>query len=539
MGYEAALIGIFIAAPLMILLWVRQAAARIAGRPPHPAAQLETGAAVGAIILAAGGVFVWLNQFPLNHDTSWYLVATRKWMNGAELYRDIIEVNPPLAFYLTRPGLWIADLAGIGARTGMLLFLSGLICLSLFIVQGLLAEVAITPAQRRGMLAAAAAGLLILPLGVFGQREHIMTVLALPYLTGKMLRPMGLRTSTARDVGLAAFAVAGLCLKPHFLALPLFLTLLEMRRSRSMRPLIAADNLAIGLGVLAYLALIMLLHPAYVGQIVPMAMLVYGAFGASVASVIVNTALASMPLALFLWWRARMSGNVEAAAQVLVSALLSFVLIYFVQFTGFRYQSLPVELGSLLVAAWILASCYSSVRRSPGQAIVAVAILWLTVGTSIIAGPYRADHIAYLEAALPGELSGRKMMVFSTNVSHGFPFVLETGAIWTSRYPALWLIPGAVTNLAAADCEAAPQRCEALNDVLAYARDTAVEDFITHPPDLVLVDKRQAKSYFDGLEFDYIAFMSTDQKFAAAWTEYAYYGDTLIFEIWRRRPGDR
>jgi hypothetical protein len=529
----------------MILLWVRQAAARIAGRPPHPAAQLETGAAVGAIILAVGGVFVWLNQFPLNHDTSWYLVATRKWMNGAELYRDIIEVNPPLAFYLTRPGLWIADLVGVGARTGMLLFLSGLICLSLFIVQSLLAEVAITPAQRRGMLAAAAAGLLILPLGVFAQREHIMTVLALPYLIGKMLRPMGLRTSTARDVGLAVFAVAGLCLKPHFLALPLFLTLLEMRRSRSMRPLIAADNLAIGLGVVAYLALIMLLHPAYVAQIIPMAMLVYGAYGLPAINVILNPALAAMLLALVLWHGAAVSGNtgmsgsVKAATHVLAAAVMAFGLSYFVQFTGYRYQSLPIELASLLVVSWILASCHSSVLRRPARAIAAAAVLWLTLGASMMTGHYRSDYLDEMMAALPGDISGRGVMAFSGSVALTFPLVLETGAIWTSRYPALWLIPGAVTNLAAADCEASPQRCEALNDVLAYARDTVVEDFITHRPDLVLVDKRQAKSYFDGLEFDYIDFMSMDQKFAAAWTEYAYHGDILIFEIWQRRPGDR
>ncbi|MGQ3393437.1 MAG: hypothetical protein ACT6S1_22400 [Blastomonas fulva] len=30
-----------------------------------------------------------------------YLVATGMWFDGAQLYRDIAENNPPLSFYLT------------------------------------------------------------------------------------------------------------------------------------------------------------------------------------------------------------------------------------------------------------------------------------------------------------------------------------------------------------------------------------------------------------------------------------------------------
>ena len=35
----------------------------------------------------------------INHDTAWYLYATRAWLDGAQLYVDIVEVNPPLSFY--------------------------------------------------------------------------------------------------------------------------------------------------------------------------------------------------------------------------------------------------------------------------------------------------------------------------------------------------------------------------------------------------------------------------------------------------------
>jgi len=42
----------------------------------------------------------------LHSDVSWYLVATERFVNGARLYQDVIEVNPPLAFYLMARPCW-------------------------------------------------------------------------------------------------------------------------------------------------------------------------------------------------------------------------------------------------------------------------------------------------------------------------------------------------------------------------------------------------------------------------------------------------
>ncbi len=49
----------------------------------------------------------------LNHDSAWALYVGQAMMDGAQLYQDIIEINPPLAFALAVPPVWIANLAGI------------------------------------------------------------------------------------------------------------------------------------------------------------------------------------------------------------------------------------------------------------------------------------------------------------------------------------------------------------------------------------------------------------------------------------------
>ena len=42
--------------------------------------------------------FIYLLSIPMNHDTSWLLEATRRWVEGGRLYVDIVEINPPLIF---------------------------------------------------------------------------------------------------------------------------------------------------------------------------------------------------------------------------------------------------------------------------------------------------------------------------------------------------------------------------------------------------------------------------------------------------------
>ena len=71
---------------------------------------LYFGAMLAALVVA---LLVHRLGATLNHDSAWYLDATSRWLNGAALYRDIIEVNPPLAFFLTAPALWLSGITGL------------------------------------------------------------------------------------------------------------------------------------------------------------------------------------------------------------------------------------------------------------------------------------------------------------------------------------------------------------------------------------------------------------------------------------------
>lgn len=96
---------------------------------------------VAALLLA----FLWDRQ--INHDTAWYLIATRKWLDGARLYVDIYEVNPPLNFYFTVPPVLLADATGMSPANAQYAVLCAAIALSLALCRRVMPVEAPPPRQ--------------------------------------------------------------------------------------------------------------------------------------------------------------------------------------------------------------------------------------------------------------------------------------------------------------------------------------------------------------------------------------------------------
>ena len=53
---------------------------------------------------------------PLNTDVSWLIVVCERMLDGQHLYRDIIEINPPMAAFAYLPGVALARVLGIDPR---------------------------------------------------------------------------------------------------------------------------------------------------------------------------------------------------------------------------------------------------------------------------------------------------------------------------------------------------------------------------------------------------------------------------------------
>lgn len=483
---------------------------------------------IGAATVVASLAY---GQLMLNHDSSWYLIATRQWLGGVELYSGIMEINPPLAVFLTVPALWFADALGTTDSIGFALYIVLLCGGVLLVVQHLLRDAdALTQRSRRGLLLGAIAALFVVPLDAFGQREHLMVILTLPYLLLVVLSPKGVRATTVGAIALGSAAAIGFALKPHYLTAPALLGLAVAVQQRSARALLTPANVAVVTVGLGYLAIVWFGFPAYFSRIVPLGLLTYGSFGSGFLRSLAQPVLLFAPVATAIVLRGTGNGAERQVAIRFLAIVLGFAVSYMVQAKGWHYQLLPLTAFLVLVLAWDAVSTAAALRKI---AIPSAAAALLVVSYSLARGPYGNRNVEAFAPFIAEVGAAPSVLVLSSNVSAAFPLVNLTGARWTSRFPAQWLVPGAVRMLARPACQA-PADCESHRAVLDAARRMVVEDFLTGRPTIVIVDERPSKPYFDGIPFNYLTWLGEDPAFAAVFGSYAFVGHRRQYSIWRR-----
>jgi hypothetical protein len=149
------------------------------------------------------------------------------------------------------------------------------------------------------------------------------------------------------------------------------------------------------------------------------------------------------------------------------------------------------------------------------------------------ANPYPGPFLDSLRKIGP-DWKGKTFIVLTTNVSAQFPFINEIGADWVGKYPYQWLIAGARTRRSELDCQARQGACAELDAILAFARQTNVDDFAEHPPEVVLIDGRAFKPYMPDEPFDYLTFLGRDPRFVKVWKGYTKMDTVEGYEIWLR-----
>jgi putative flippase GtrA len=482
---------------------------------------------IGAATLISAALAALFWNRPLTNDVDWYLIATRDWLAGAALYTTIMEVNPPLNFYYTVPAILTADLLGLSDTKGQyvvvwVLFL-GILAWSSAIIR---ADFGLSPLRHALLLVALAAAVILPSLGSIAQREFLMVVLMLPWL---LLQVPAQAPSRRHEVLAAAVAALGMCLKVHFVLFPLAVTVALMLRTRSWRPIFSAANLtflAVGAGYVGFVALV---HPVYLTELVPMAALVYGAYDAAplvVIGIVLRQALfLGLPVLI-----APMDRQNCLNPHPFPAVALAGLAVYVLQSKGFGYHLIPLIAFGLIACVLILLRAR---RPSPFVAASAVAVLGL-VGLTTAQGFHHNYSVDQVVAH--SETLGRfdSIIVLTPHVFAGPPVAAQTGSAWASRYPANWLVPGALNRLNRTDCAAEPALCDRLRAIAGRNRSDNIADMIAHRPDLLIVDLDS--DYFDVERFDWLAFMAEDPAWAPVFAEYRQVAATARFLFFRRQP---
>jgi hypothetical protein len=423
---------------------------------------------------------------PLNTDVSWLFVIGERMLDGQRLYRDIIEINPPMAPFAYLPAVALARVLGVDPRHVIDAQLLLLAAASLFAVSRILLLSPATAPSRSGAFAVwAAAVVTILPMHVFAQREHIALLTFLPALAVYALR------SNREPLPLWAILIAGigagitLAFKPFFTVPAVFCILFATIRSRSWRVLFAPENIIAGVIVTVVSLGTYILYPEYFTITYPLVRDTYLSWSMPAAVIFLNDATLISTVALVTVLLARQKIRPDPVLLVAVLASVGFAISFFLQRRGWAYHSYPMVALALLAMGYALTDVanaeVSSRRAEAASAVVMAATLafgMLWFNTNVRVGPIRE--------AIAGLKPNPRILMLSGEAALGHPLVRDVGGVWVSRQENLWL--RVFTRLTREKTTVDAATNARLNDYLALERKWLIEDFRKMPPDIVLVD---------------------------------------------------
>lgn len=464
--------------------------------------------------LAVIGIGVW-------HDITWQLWIARHLNAGVGLYSGIMEVNPPLWFWLAQPIDLLASLTGLPALRLLLAAVLLLIGLSLILAARLSRDY--PPRQRAVLYCGMLLATVLITIGDFAQREHLTLIAAIPYALLIARRAAGQPVSWQLALATALLATPMFALKHYFALIPILLEIwLIWHLRRQWRPL-RIETIALVLGALAYAAAILVFTPHYLTDMVPGLRLAYGDLRMSVRTILLNPMTLLLATSLFYFWHFRRELQPVAQAMLLVAA--AFLIAYILQTKGWTYQFTPIMAALFLTQLLHLAQRPALPVMRPAERATAILVAGLALWAPLALGPYRNEfapiHARLFDQAKPGMTA----VMLTTKASRMWPMVDDVGLKWPSRYYHFWMMQTAANRLATGQ----PLDGE-LGNYLAQVRLDTVEDFTCNPPDFLVDDGASV----DIANFDMLAFFRTEPRFAALMESYAVDQQLGPFTVYRR-----
>ena len=390
-----------------------------------------------ACLLAA--TVAWHALAPANTDIAWLLTVGEHILDGARPYADIIETNPPGSVLLYMPAVLLGRALGLAPEIVVVLLTTlcaaGSLGLSAALLRGL-------PGFDRSapLLRVAAAVLLLLPAGSFGQREHVILMTSLPLLCAIAARIAGAApASLPLRLAAAVAAGVGFAVKPHY-ALGLAGPLAMLWQCRGWRGMVAipeawtAAIVALLLGAVQFAA-----FPDFTHTILPLLMRIYLPARQTWTYLFTCPSAVLYGAALAAYAGLRRKRRAEPLGDTAVLASLGFFAAYLAQGKGWPYHAYPA-IGSALIG---LGALLCGPRRpSPVPAAAAGAAI-LSIG--VVAGVW-FDGRRDLRSEAPGLAeavaslgSHPTVMSLASDIAVGHPFVREIGGRWVGTLMSSWI----------------------------------------------------------------------------------------------------
>jgi hypothetical protein len=307
--------------------------------------------------------------------------------------------------------------------------------------------------------------------------------------------------------------------KPYLLAIPLLVEVFLLWETRNWRNLVRGEILGMAALLAVYPLLVWQFTPQYFTEILPLALLTYGAYQIPFLETILRPAVASFGLftsiAAYMIWRL---GLQQRGEWVWVFAGLGGLICFLAQAKGWPYQLLPAMIFALIPFLMNAARIPSLIFRIVAFGSIGFAMI---LGLANFVGAQNL-RLASIDSLFAGR-KPQRMMALTHDLGLVFPYVETNGIAWASRFQCLWMLPAVSKELIPVE-----QR----DAVIARAAEIVTRDLISLKPDYVIVDRRSDTPTLRGHEIKYIAWLSRSPAFVQAWSSYRLVNSTGMFEVW-------
>lgn len=490
---------------------------------PAPAVWLSTAAAIVGLCAAAVGPAY------MNHDAAWYIHMARVWLDGAVLYRDVIDTNPPLIVLLTAVPVSIARAFGLTAPAVFKAFV--------FLLGGASAALSVRllhrtwPAEPSRLLLGAVLLFALFPFvkGDFGQREHLAVMLTVPFVVAACAWTAGRPLPRRHDAALGVMAGLGFGMKPHFvlawLAIELCVFYPGRRRLRAGAAAAAAT-------LLVYAAGVVLLAPEYVTIAREVAQ-VYGGLNAPSPALLRIPDLQVWVVAALAILLLRLPAAERAGCLILFAAATGFLIAALAQLKGWSYHLYPFRVFALLFFGAVIAgvadahpatlAAIRGGRRSVNAAVLAAILIWSLRYVAEARQPLGMDHVSALAAVVEQQEHAESLALLSmrTIVYPAFPVVTYTGAEWVLRHNSLWFLPGLYADeLNQGSGDVPFRRPDAMPPLERQYFDQIVQDLCARPPRLLVIEPPIPHAPAGRRSLDLLGYYRQDRRLDRLFTSY-------------------
>ncbi len=521
------------------------------------------------LVLSLGAQF----SVRLNGDAAYMLYSAGQVLDGSVLYVDILDVNPPLAFWIDLPLVAISRWLSLDPILVFRVAVTSLLAMSVVGIWWVRASG--LPASHRarrfgdsaGELAPVVFALFVLPRLDWGEREHLALALMLPWLALAARRWEGLTVSGTMALTTGLAAGIGIALKPHFVLIWVgrAIAIWAAGRSDSRKdgqsdaPLMRwADSWAPVLVCVAYLVAAILSTPEYFLLVRELA----GPYSRFIRATFLQTMFGPAPAvalaALAVVAGLRRPLRAEPACRRAVAGILwwttaAWALVAVLQVKGFRYHWYPaMALGFLLlyqlalVARGMHISLTARLFRAIATATVFTTSVFTIWDTARQAATPRSPEwdsdpsVGLLLEALEDRVEpGDTLAVLSPNMASGFPLTNYLGTVWPLRMPHVW--PAIVSYTEALERGESPELRPADNmePLERWSVGIVEQDLQRSYPEWLLVFRHlpgNASAHMAKL--DLAAYLKRSPAIAQIWQGYDSLGTVGMYSVWEARRGE-